>query len=75
MRLSHSANGGKFAAADPSIPFQTRVAIPGYNGGAAIPVLDRGGKIRGSRLDVFFPSHHTARQWGARWLNVTFYRS
>jgi len=66
-----TANGGKFVAADTSIlPFGTRVSIPGYNGGRAVAVLDRGGAIRGHRLDVFFPSHARARQWGSRWVLV-----
>ncbi|HAU38908.1 MAG TPA: hypothetical protein DCX07_14485 [Phycisphaerales bacterium] len=66
------ANGSKFVAADTRLlPFGRRVSIPGYNGGQAAPVLDRGAKIKGHRLDVFFPSHQQARKWGARWLDVT----
>lgn len=66
------ANGSKFVASDTRLlPFGRMVSIPGYHGGQAVPVLDRGGKIKGHRLDVFFPSHQQARQWGARWLNVT----
>jgi len=65
-----TANGGKFVAADRSIPFGTLISIPGYADGAPVPVLDRGGAIRGNRLDVFFPSHKAAREWGVRWLNV-----
>ena len=61
-----TANGGRFAAADRSVPFGTMVAIPGYNGGRAVPVLDRGGAIKGRRLDVFFPTHAAAREFGRR---------
>ena len=63
-------NGGKFAAADRAIPFGTMLSIPGYNGGRPVPVLDRGGAIRGKRLDVFFPTHAEARKWGVRQLRI-----
>lgn len=67
-------NGGKFIAADTSLlPFGTMVSIPGYNGGRPVPVEDRGGRIKGRRLDLFFFSHHQAKQWGARRIEVTVY--
>ena len=50
-----TANGGFFCAADKSIPFGTLIAIPGYNGGKPVPVLDRGGAIRGNKLICSFP--------------------
>ena len=66
------ANGGRFVAADTvMLPMNSRVSIPGYHSGAAVPVLDRGGDIRGNRLDVFFPSHGQAKAWGVRRLKVT----
>lgn len=65
------ANGGRFVAADRAYPFDTRIGIPGYNQGQPVPVIDRGGKIKGAHLDVFFPTHAQAQQWGARWLDVT----
>jgi 3D (Asp-Asp-Asp) domain-containing protein len=34
-------------------------------------VLDRGGAIKGARLDVFFATHDEARAWGRRWVLVT----
>ena len=68
------ANGSRFVAADTRIlPFGTRVSVPGYHQGAAVPVLDRGTRIRGMRLDVFFLSHAQAQRWGAKWLPVTVY--
>lgn len=67
------ANGGRFVAADAAVPFDTRVSIPGYNHGRPVPVLDRGGRIVGNRLDVFFPDHKTAQQWGVRRVNVVIY--
>jgi 3D (Asp-Asp-Asp) domain-containing protein len=66
-----AVNGGRFVAAPPELPFGRLVRVPGYHGGRPVPVLDRGGAIKGDRLDVFFPSHRTARQWGVRWLPVT----
>jgi 3D (Asp-Asp-Asp) domain-containing protein len=66
-----SFNGGKFVAADTGVlPFGTKVSIPGYHGGQPVPVIDRGGAIRGNRLDVFFPSYQTAVNWGVKWLPV-----
>ena len=63
-----SANGGRFCAADRSIPFNTIINIPGYDRNT--PVLDRGGAIRGNRLDVYYPTHRQALAWGVRYLNV-----
>jgi len=68
------SNGAEFVAADTRLlPFGTRISIPGYAGGRSVPVLDRGGKIKGRRLDVFFLSHRRARKWGRRTLDVTVY--
>jgi 3D (Asp-Asp-Asp) domain-containing protein len=58
--------GDKFVAAPRNIPFGTLVAIPGYNNGVAVPVLDRGGAIRGDKLDLFFDSHQAALEYGRR---------
>jgi 3D (Asp-Asp-Asp) domain-containing protein len=44
--------------------------VPGYNNSRPVEVLDRGGAIRGNRLDVFFDSHWEARQWGVKHLPV-----
>lgn len=65
-------NGMKLVAADTSLlPFGTIVSIPGYHGGRPVPVLDRGGRIKGARLDVLYPTHETALKWGAQRLDVT----
>ena len=45
--------------------------IPGYG---KVPVLDRGGAIKGNRLDVYFPTHKQALQWGVHHVQVTIYR-
>lgn len=65
-------NDGRFVAADTHLlPFGTELSIPGYHGGQAVPVLDRGGAIKGNRLDVYFPTHQEALKWGRQRLPVT----
>lgn len=64
--MSVWTNGMKLAAADRSIPFGTLIAIPGYNGGRPVPVLDRGGAIKGNKLDLLYPTHEIALQWGVQ---------
>jgi 3D (Asp-Asp-Asp) domain-containing protein len=64
-------NGMKLVAADTSIlPFGSIVTIPGYHQGRPVPVLDRGGKIKGNHLDLLYPTHKAALKWGAQWLTV-----
>lgn len=71
-RVSH--NGGRFVAADTRVlPMGTRLSIPGYHNGKVVPVLDRGGAIKGNKLDVYFPSHQTAKKWGRRLIPVTIH--
>jgi 3D (Asp-Asp-Asp) domain-containing protein len=53
--------GGVAIAADRAIPIGTVMDVPGY--GKAI-VRDRGGAIKGSKLDVYFDSHQDALNWG-----------
>ncbi len=65
-----SYNNGQFVAADTSIlPFGTQLVIPGY-ASAPVKVIDRGGAIKGNKLDVFFPTHEQARAWGRQWVEV-----
>jgi len=64
------ANGFRLVAAPPEIPFGTMLMIPGYNEGFPVPVLDRGGAIKGNRLDVFFSKHAEALKWGKREVDV-----
>jgi 3D (Asp-Asp-Asp) domain-containing protein len=64
-------NGGKFVAADTTVlPFGTKLMIPGYDG-TPVEVIDRGGAIKGNKLDVFFPTHEAARKWGRQHVAVT----
>ena len=66
--------GDTFVAADKKYQFGTEVIVPGYNNEEPVAVLDRGGAIRGNRLDVFFDSHQQAREWGVKYLEVKVYR-
>lgn len=69
LRVSH--NNGRFVAADTSVlPFHTKLIIPGYAGEQKVEVLDRGGAIKGNRLDVYFPTHRQAIEWGRRKIDV-----
>jgi len=62
--------GDTFVAADRRYPFGTEMLIPGYSNGRAVKVLDRGGTIKGNRLDVFFTTHQEALEWGVKYLEV-----
>tara|TARA_Y100000589_G_scaffold330198_1_gene379054 strand:- start:1212 stop:1829 length:618 start_codon:yes stop_codon:yes gene_type:complete len=65
-------NAGKLVAADTHLlPYGTLLTVPGYNGSKPVPVLDIGGKIKGNRLDVLYPTHAIARRWGVQELAVT----
>ena len=63
--------GDRFVAADKQFAFGTRILIPGYNKNQPVEVLDRGGAIKGDRLDVFFPTHEEALEWGVQVLTVS----
>lgn len=65
-------NGMKLVAADPKVlPYWSMVSVPGYAGSEIVPVLDCGGAIKGNRLDLLYPTHNMARQWGVRQVPVT----
>lgn len=67
-------NGMRMVAADTSLlPMGTLLSVPGYAEGEVVPVLDRGSAIKGARLDVLYPSHGEAREWGVRHLPVTIW--
>jgi 3D (Asp-Asp-Asp) domain-containing protein len=67
-----SYNNSRFVAADTSVlPFHTKLIIPGYHSGATVEVIDRGGAIKGNKLDLYFPTHEEALQWGRKWIDVT----
>ncbi len=65
-------NGFRLVAADTRLlPFGSMLTIPGYDNDLIVPVLDRGGAIKGHRLDLLFETHEEALQWGRRWIDVT----
>jgi 3D (Asp-Asp-Asp) domain-containing protein len=67
-----SYNQGRFVAADRDVlRLGQKLSIPGYHDGRAVEVLDTGSAIKGNRLDVYFPSHRRALEWGRQWLDVT----
>ncbi len=60
-------NAMRLVAADTRLlPFGSLVSVPGYADGDVVPVMDRGGAIKGKRLDVLYPTHEVARKWGVR---------
>jgi 3D (Asp-Asp-Asp) domain-containing protein len=71
----HKINqGDNLVAADKKFSFGTKMIIPGYGSSEPVEVLDRGGAIRGNRLDVFFATHQEALEWGVRYLDVKILR-
>ncbi len=63
--------GDTFAAADRKYPFGTEMIISGYNNDRSVEVLDRGSAITGNHIDIFFPTHQQARQWGVKYIDVS----
>ncbi|MBN2591979.1 MAG: 3D domain-containing protein [Sedimentisphaerales bacterium] len=62
--------GDTFVAADKRFSFGTEMVIEGYNNGQIVKVLDRGGAIKGNKLDAFFHTHQEALEWGVRYIDV-----
>ena len=71
---SVTTNAGKLVAADPRVlPYGSMLSIPGYDDMNIVPVLDCGGAIKGRKLDLLFPTHEQARQWGRKTITVTIW--
>jgi 3D (Asp-Asp-Asp) domain-containing protein len=66
----HIQPGDTFVAADKSYSFGTEMVIPDYNSSQSVQVKDRGGAIKGDRLDLFFHTHQQALKWGVQYLDV-----
>ena len=65
-------NGMKLVAADTRVlPLGSVVSVPGYHHEQLVPVLDRGGKIKGNRLDLLYPTAGQARTWGVKKVRIT----
>lgn len=64
-------NNMNLVAADSKVlPLGSMITVPGYADDSIVPVLDRGGAIKGNRLDVLYPTHEVALQWGVKRLPV-----
>lgn len=68
---SVQTNGGHLVAADTRLfPFGSLLSIEGYANNQVVPVLDRGGAIKGNHIDLLMPTHRKARHWGNRRMPV-----
>ena len=61
------ATAGRTVAASSKFAFGTKLNI----GGHVYTVEDRGGAIKGNKIDIFVNSHAEALKWGVRYLNVS----
>lgn len=60
--------GAKIIAVDPSvIPMGSKVYVEGYGYAVA---ADKGGAIKGNRIDVFFSSKNDAYRWGVKRVKI-----
>ena len=62
-----NATPGRTVAASSKFAFGTKLNI----GGHIYTVEDRGGAIKGNKIDIFVNSHAEALQWGVRYLPVS----
>jgi len=60
------ATQGRTVATDKNFSFGTKLSI----NGTTYVVEDRGGAIKGNRIDMYFDSHAEAIQWGVKYLPV-----
>lgn len=60
--------GAKIIAVDPSvIPLGSKVYVEGYGYAVA---ADKGGAIKGNKIDVFFSSKNDAYRWGVKQVKI-----
>jgi 3D (Asp-Asp-Asp) domain-containing protein len=68
---------GKLIAAPGKYEFKTKMYVPGYG---TAPVMDRGGAIKGNKIDLLFcdkdgvSGHQRALNWGRQYLTVRVYK-
>ena len=62
--------GDRFVAAPKTYAFGTKMVIKGYNDGKPVIVRDRGGAIKGNKLDLYFDTHQEALNWGRKQIDV-----
>ncbi len=71
-RVGYTSTGtkaevGTIAADVRSVPYGTRIYVPGYGFGE---VKDTGGALKGNHIDLYFNSHREAVKWGVKYLKV-----
>lgn len=57
---------GRTIAAPPEIPFGTQIIINGHT----YTVEDRGGAIKGNRIDIYFETHEEALAFGVQYVEI-----
>ena len=67
--------GDRFIAAPPEYDFNTMMFVPGYAKDKPVMVRDRGGAIKGKKLDVYFDTHQEALNWGVKYLDIKIYNN
>lgn len=68
---SVETNGGNLVAADTRLlPFGSLLSVEGYADGQVVPVMDRGGAIKGFHIDLLMPTHRQAMRWGDKRMPV-----
>ena len=68
---SVETNGGNLVAADTRLlPFGSLLSVDGYADGQVVPVMDRGGAIKGHHIDLLMPTHKKAMHWGDKRMPV-----
>jgi 3D (Asp-Asp-Asp) domain-containing protein len=63
VTANRTAAGPGTIAAPRNYPYGTVMNVPGYGQGR---VEDRGGAIKGSHIDLWFPTEQAALEWGRR---------
>ena len=72
---SVETNNFNLVAADPRLlPYGSMLSIEGYSNGDIVPVLDCGGAIKGRHIDLLFPTHAEAREWGVKQIKVIVWK-
>ena len=65
--MGTKATAGRTVAASGKFAFGTKLNINGH----VYTVEDRGGAIKGNKIDIFVNSHAEALAWGVRYLPVS----
>lgn len=64
--MGTKATAGRTVAAPSTFAFGTKLKINGQT----YTVEDRGGAIKGNKIDIYMPTHSAALAWGVRYLDV-----